>query len=113
VYRIAHNEAINILKKNSRTPFSFDFLDTELFFIHPKAKENSHDLAENEIIKKHLEKSLEKIPVKYKEILILYFYEEFTYKEISEILKIPTSLVGVRIQRGKTEIKKLLENKIK
>jgi len=69
-------------------------------------------LAENEIIKKHLEKSLESIPIKYKEILILYFYEELSYKEISDILKIPNSLVGVRIQRGKAEIKKLLENKI-
>lgn len=112
IYRIAHNEAVNALKKNTRRPFSFDFLDPELFFAHPEAKERADEVAEREIIKNNLDNILENISPKYREIVVLYFYEELSYKEISDVLKIPTSLVGVRLQRGKNEIKKLLENKV-
>ena len=110
IYRIAHNEAVNLLKKNSGKPFSFDIFG-ETFFTHPKAKENSENEAEREILKKHLDEILNDLDQKYKEIIVLYFYEELSYKDISDILKIPISLVGVRIQRGKEQIKKILNEK--
>ncbi len=111
IYRIAHNEAINLIKKNSNRPFSFDIFDEALSFAHPKAKEDSESDSEKILIKKYLDSILEDIDTKYKEIIVLYFYEDFSYKDISDILKIPISLVGVRIQRGKKEIKKILEEK--
>jgi len=111
IYRIAHNEAINLIKKNSKIPFSFDIFDETLSFIHPKAKENSEDEAERKIIKSHLDEILNDIDKKYKEIIVLYFYEDLSYKDISDILKIPISLVGVRIQRGKEQVKKAFEKK--
>lgn len=111
IYRIAHNEAVNLLKKNSTRPFSFDIFDEALSFAHPKAKEDSESDSEKLLIKKYLDSVLEEIDAKYKEIIILYFYEDLSYKDISDILKIPISLVGVRLQRGKKEIKKILEEK--
>lgn len=111
IYRIAHNEAVNLLKKNSNRPFSFDIFDEALSFAHPKAKEDSENDSEKLLIKKYLDSVLEELDSKYKEIIVLYFYEDLSYKDISDILKIPISLVGVRIQRGKKEIKKILEEK--
>lgn len=111
IYRIAHNEAVNLLKKNSNRPFSFDIFDEALSFAHPKAKENTEDESEYLLIKKYLDNILEELDSKYKEIIILYFYEEFSYKDISDVLKIPISLVGVRIQRAKKEIKKILQER--
>jgi len=111
IYRIAHNEAVNLLKKNSGRPFSFDIFDEALSFTHPKAKEDSESDSEKLLIKKYLDSILEELDSKYKEIIVLYFYEDLSYKDISDILKIPISLVGVRIQRGKKEIKKILEEK--
>lgn len=111
IYRIAHNEAVNLLKKNSGRPFSFDIFDEALSFAHPKAKEDSENDTEKLLIKKYLDSILEEMDIKYKEIIILYFYEDFSYKDISDVLKIPVSLVGVRIQRGKKEIKRILEEK--
>lgn len=110
IYRIAHNEAVNLLKKNSGKPFNFDIFG-ETFFIHPKAKENSENEAEREILKRHLDEILNDLDPKYREIIVLYFYEDLSYKDISDILKIPVSLVGVRIQRGKEQIKNLLKEK--
>lgn len=111
IYRISHNEAINLLKKNSNRPFSFDIFDEAFSFTHPKAKEDSESDSERILIKKYLDSILEDISIKYKEIIILYFYEDLSYKDISDVLKIPISLVGVRIQRGKKEIRKILEER--
>ena len=111
IYRIAHNEAVNLLKKNSNRPFSFDIFDEALSFAHPKAKEDSESDSEKLLIKKYLDSVLEDIDTKYKEIVVLYFYEDMSYKDISDVLKIPVSLVGVRLQRGKKENKKILEEK--
>ena len=110
IYRIAHNEAVNLLKKNSGKPFNFDIFG-ETFFIHPKAKEDSESETEREILKGHLDEILNDLDQKYKEIIVLYFYEDMSYKDISDVLKIPISLVGVRIQRGKEQIKKILKEK--
>lgn len=79
--------------------------------MHPKAKEDSENEAESKIIKKYLDEILEEIDSKYKEIIVLYFYEDLSYKDISDVLKIPISLVGVRIQRAKVQIKKILEER--
>lgn len=111
IYRIAHNEAVNLLKKNSSRPFSFDIFSETLTFVHPKAKENSENQAERELIKNYLDQILNDLDQKYKEIIVLYFYEDMSYKDISDVLKIPTSLVGVRIQRGKEQIKKILKER--
>ncbi|MEI6352795.1 MAG: RNA polymerase sigma factor [Candidatus Nomurabacteria bacterium] len=111
IYRIAHNEAINLLKKNSSRPFSFDIFSETLTFVHPKAKEDSENEAERELIKNYLDQILNDLDKKYKEIIVLYFYEDMSYKDISDVLKIPISLVGVRIQRGKEQIKKILKER--
>jgi RNA polymerase sigma-70 factor (ECF subfamily) len=47
------------------------------------------------------------MPLLYSEPLSLYFIEEKSYQEISDILKIPMGTVAVRINRGKQIMKKL------
>ena len=48
------------------------------------------------------------LPVKYREIVILYFYKEYTYKEIANLLVIPESTVKNRMYKAK----ELLKNKL-
>lgn len=50
-----------------------------------------------------------KLPEKYKTVIYLYYYEEYSIKEISKILKINESTIGTRLARAK----KILENKLK
>ena len=40
-----------------------------------------------------------------KKILVLYYIEDFSYKEIADILHIPMGTVGVRIMRAKDILK--------
>jgi DNA-directed RNA polymerase specialized sigma24 family protein len=43
---------------------------------------------------------------------MLYYFEELSYKEISEVLLIPSSTVGIRIKRAKEILKKLHNKKL-
>jgi RNA polymerase sigma-70 factor (ECF subfamily) len=107
LYRIAHNELINAVKKKSRLPtFSFDL---DALFPHLAAKENVEGELERKEALAMLEHSLDKLSPKYKEALVLYYIEELEYKEIAEILQIPISTVGVRLQRGRSLLKKIVK----
>ncbi len=99
LYRIAHNEFINAIKKKSRRPLFF--FDPDTFFPHPIAKETADQDINDKELKNILDLCLEKIDLKYREPLILFYYEELDYKEISEIMRLPIATVGVRLNRGK------------
>lgn len=43
------------------------------------------------------------------QILILYYYDEFSTKEIAKILDIPQGTVKSRLARGRKQLKDLLE----
>jgi RNA polymerase sigma-70 factor (ECF subfamily) len=109
VYRIAHNEAINFLKK--KKPTSFSLFDVDILFPHPVAKETADSETEKEMQMQMLNKVLGDIDTKYREILLLYFFEDMSYKDISRTLQIPISSVGVRIQRGKKQVEKIIQEK--
>jgi len=43
----------------------------------------------------------------------LYYFQELSYQEIAEVLKIPIATVGVRIKRAKEAIKEITNSKNK
>jgi RNA polymerase sigma-70 factor (ECF subfamily) len=106
IYRIAHNEFINAMRKRNSFPvFPFDL---DIFLPHLISKETADKEYNEQELKEVLGRSLEKIKVKYREVLVLYYFEEMDYQKISEILKIPVSTVGVRLSRGKAMLKKII-----
>ncbi len=115
IYRIAHNECINFLKKNKKfSGYSIgDILDIDTFIPFLTAKEKSDDTTNSRENKEAVEKYLNQIDSKYREVLILYFFEELSYEEMSRILQVPVSTVGVRLRRAKEKIKVLMEREIK
>jgi len=105
LYRIAHNEFINAIKKKGKEPVPFFDFDT--VFPHPIAPEVSDRGAREREAREIVEGYLEKIGPKYREPLVLYYFEELSYKEIAEVLRIPVATVGVRIKRAKDILKKI------
>lgn len=100
IYRITHNEALNLIKKNYK----------EIHFKENFEFEDNVNLEEEfdkkEIIKA-VNKCINKMPVIYSEVIILYYIDEKSYEEISDILRIPIGTVGTRINRGKGMMKKI------
>ena len=107
IYRIAHNVFIDALRKQTRRPLLF--VDFDTFLYHPTYEDPDHPMAEGAMIREMLEKELEKLDQKYREVLVLYYYEDMSYKEIADILAVPVSTVSIRIKRGKEALGKLIE----
>ena len=107
IYRIAHNAFVNGLKKNSRSPVSF--FDFDIFMPHIAYEDPIIKEKEYEKTKEMIDKGLDQLSSKHKEVLILHYLEEFSYKEMSDILQVPTSTVGIRIMRAKEALKKVYE----
>lgn len=105
IYRIAHNEFINALRRKTAAPRLFD-IDTLL--PHPVAPERTDSESQRQEMRQLIDRCLAKLDLKYREPLILYYFEDLDYQEIAEILHIPTSTVGVRLGRAKTKLKQII-----
>lgn len=107
IYRIVHNEAMNMIFRNKKSPtFSeYEITDDDVsvnFSIDKKI--------DAKLLKQSVKKCLKSMDVKYREVVVLYYFENLKYDEISDILRVPTSTVGVRINRAKAELKKICQN---
>src|SRR3989344_8250949 len=109
IYRIAHNEFINAGKKRQRANvFSFDL---DVILPQFTAKETADSEAERREMREMLDSSLAALDEKYREPLILYFFEDLDYKDIADVLHVPVSTVGVRLARGKSILRRLVSEK--
>lgn len=67
--------------------------------------------ADDQLIKQEVEKelitSISKLSDKYKEVLVLYYFEDFSLKEISEILSIPVGTCKSRIHNAIKKLNKM------
>jgi len=111
VYRIAHNTFVNELKRKERG--SFIFFDTDTILPHIPAKETTDGELLDAELRAELDTLLIEVPSKYREVLVLHYFEELSYQEISEILQIPVTTVGVRMNRGRKKLKSSFEEKQK
>lgn len=48
------------------------------------------------------------LPVKYREVILLYYYQELSIKETASMLAVPESTVSTRLRRAKLALKKTL-----
>lgn len=100
IYRIAHNEALNIIKKGRKeVPLlvELEFASEEDLIKSFEEKETSEQVR----------KYLNALPLIYSEILNLFYLEEKSYQEISDILRIPVGTVAIRLSRAKKLMKNL------
>ena len=107
IYRIAHNAFVNALKKRIRNPLVFMEFDTLLPHVaYDDPDETERDRADMRVL---IDKGLEGISPKYREVLILHYLEELGYQEIADILRVPISTIGVRLKRGKEALRAAYE----
>jgi RNA polymerase sigma-70 factor (ECF subfamily) len=108
MYRIAHNEFVSALRKRSRTPVVA--VDFDALIAHPAYDDPAPREREQKEMRVLIDKGLEQISPKYREVLVLYFLEELSYKEIADVLQVPVSTVGIRLKRGKEALKAIYKD---
>jgi len=104
IYRIAHNVFINEIKKKKEFPLSIFEIDT--MFPHLSYTDAEKEIKRDERMKEVVDRGLDKISLKYREILILYYIENLSYKEIAEVLEVPLGTIGIRLKRARESLKK-------
>ncbi len=106
IYRIAHNEAINSIKKNKRHQTI-----NEPAFLNLQPDKTTSKLTEliNQEQAHQLLQTITKLPLKYQEVITLYYFENKSYQEISDILRLPKNTIGTHLSRAKKQLKTLIQ----
>ena len=109
IYRIAHNEAVNrfLYEKRRRT----ESLVWEDSGEMKKEVKDNHDIAGEiykEFVSNEVKQSLNNVSKKYRKVIVLNYFEDKSYKEISEELQKPVNTVGTMLNRGKKMLKREL-----
>ncbi|MCA1032043.1 sigma-70 family RNA polymerase sigma factor [Bacillus timonensis] len=106
IYSIAANKCKDYLRKNY-------FKYTSLVKFIPKSllatKETPEELVLTRTANQELAAKIMELPVKYREVIILYYYEDLSLSEAAKLLEMNVSTVKTRIQRAR----KLLEGQLK
>ncbi len=104
MYRVCINAAIDILRKEKK----------QLKYVK-LSEAKSHNLTENNDSKNANQEKLYAIISRLSEVdkaIITLYLDEYSYKEISEIIGISETYTGVKINRIKSKILKSFENGI-
>ncbi len=109
IYRIVHNQAVSLLRKKQshgehdrvdwNDTIGSDIPDETVMGLLKEGQDIDHDT----------HALLERLPLPYKEVLMLKFLEAMSYEEISDVLKLPEGTVATRINRAKKAFRQLAE----
>jgi len=110
IYRIAHNEAISWFRKQHVRPEGNLIGDSDEILGLVRTKEKDQEvLFDTEVNAEAVRAALEELDQKYRDVLILRYFEHLEYEEISDVLKIPVGSVGTLIHRGKQKLKACID----
>ncbi|MBW3111691.1 sigma-70 family RNA polymerase sigma factor [Bacillus sp. MCCB 382] len=106
IYRLAINRAKDVLKSSA---FKRVVMNSSLFSLFT----SKEALPEMSLVKRSEEEVLSKsvldLPVKYREVIILYYYEECSIDEIQELLGVNGNTIKTRLNRGRGKLKEIME----
>lgn len=103
MYRIVHNQTISTIRKKK------SFGKNRIVGIKDEILEIKEEHQDTDEILEVTSQLIHQLPLKYREVILLKFYEKMNYEEISDVLKIPEGTVAIRINRAKKLLKKLIE----
>ncbi|MCZ0756907.1 RNA polymerase sigma factor SigW [Anoxybacillus sp. J5B_2022] len=112
LYRIATNLSIDKLRKKKPDVY----LDEEvsgtegltMYSQLPATDASPEDTVESLELQETVQKAIEKLPEKYRSVIVLKYMEDLSLQEISEILDLPIGTVKTRIHRGREALRKHL-----
>lgn len=116
MYRILTNSYINIYRKKQRRPHETDLGEVEDLYLYrrlggleaARTGRSAEDLLMDTFAEAEIVDALEALPENYRMAVLLADVEEFSYKEIAEILDVPIGTVMSRLHRGRKAMQKSL-----
>lgn len=108
LYRIAHNESVNWLKKKSRA--KIESLEAHVEAGYQLADKT--DVAETYAREEEqgmVREAINRLPAKYRDVMERRYLKQQSYQEISEALGKPINTIGTLINRAKKQVQLQLE----
>lgn len=104
IYRITTNCSIDFIRKNKRGHLQYDsvcqsVLDNSLSLETQLIKNENHE---------ELYRYINRLPIKQRTVLILYYFEGLQHKDISSILEVPLGTVHSRINSAKKVLRSMM-----
>jgi RNA polymerase sigma-70 factor (ECF subfamily) len=115
LFRIATNVTIDFLrkKKNENTIYLSNKPEGSDVELEGMIKSNSPDPEDMSIKKQKIQiirQVVDKLKPKYKELIILFYYEEMSHEEISKKLNLPIGTIKAQLFRARELMLQLLKN---
>jgi len=108
LFAIAHNIAVDHLRKIKYSQKIFaDYQNPEAV----QSAIDHHDIIESEDVMSIIEKEVNRLPEKQKEVFLLRYYNDLAFKEISEITNQPLNTVLSHMHYAMTRLKNALREK--
>ena len=101
--RIIYTKAIDAHKLRKKAIQNLEKIDQKDAF-------SSDDKEEAVALKRKLLKAIKKLPKEKQDIIRLFYVEEYSLKEISAFLKIPTGTVKSRLFKAREKLKSILKS---
>lgn len=86
-----------------------DTLRKKGYRMHASLDEVAEVAVADETDTSHLQDALQKLPEKYRGVVILHYLEGYSVEEIANVLKLSGSAVKMRLKRGREFLKEELE----
>ena len=108
IQRIMRNACIDELRRIKRNPIYTD----EEFTFNDSYTEQEHDFLNDNSKTEHIMNAINKLALTYQTVFKLYVIENYSHKEIAEILNINEGTSKSNLFKAKRNLRILLENKI-
>jgi RNA polymerase sigma-70 factor (ECF subfamily) len=102
LYQTTANQCKDFLRKSKRNVHLFKRLKEKSML---RNGENPETILLNQAKDKHLADRVLLLPIIYREVVILYYYEDYSTLQIAEILNIKPSTVNTRLARARALLK--------
>ena len=104
---IVRNTAYSWIKKKQRTEEGLVPLDEQTHFVPLEVSPSEHDLERRGQL---FEQALKRLPVEFRESLVLFEVEGWSYKAIAATLGVPVGTVMSRLSRARRRLQQELTN---
>ena len=100
IMRILINQCKKIYKQNELRNRKNVNLEDNIEKININEEKNDYSFVDN---------AIHRLDAKYREIIILYYYDELKIKDIAKVLKIPQGTIKTRLNRARKKLNEILE----
>lgn len=107
IYQVARNLVIDYYRARDKRPIS---IENELTYEIAAKESNQEEKIEINFQLKEVERALTQIKDEWREIIILRYIEDYSIKEIAQILEKSEGAIRVLVHRALKALRKLLSN---